>query len=286
MGADTDATPVAPGGAADSLAAGGAAGALAMGGAPAMAGASAVAGAAASTGTAGAATEAPADVAGRWALFVFEDPVGVNLVQDGDRLTGQGCAGGTPPFVMSADTAFCGPIAGKVTGQSVEFGFTVSPLNFNYHVSTQVSADGRRMTGDLYTIRKIDLPTAWLRVPDGDPGLAIVPGGIDGVLSGVYELNLESADEGATEYTADKSYRLNYWSDQGIASDLGSFWNTEIGFLGPTPNEISVGPVAATAAELAVAMVLETGVSGVTSVLAATASGHHYGFRATRLTSF
>lgn len=288
-GVGPDVTPVAPGGAAGSLAAGEAAGALAVGGAPAAAGVSAGAGMDASAGAPRDVTTPPANVAGRWALFMFEDPVGVNLVQDGDRLTGEGCAGGTPPLQTAGTEEFCGAIVGRVMGQSVEFDFAISMLGFSYHATTQVSADGRRMTGGLYTRFEIDLPTAWLRVPDASPGLPLVPGGRDAVLSGAYQLDLEGAETGGTEYTADKSYRFNYWSDRGIASDLGSFWNTEIGLIGPpdlSDHDISVGPVSATAPELAVSMVLETDASGVTRVYANTASRQHYEFRATRLSSF
>ena len=49
----------------------------------------------AQSGQSGAAGEAT-NIAGRWAMFTFEDPVGVELSEAEGALSGQGCAGGVP----------------------------------------------------------------------------------------------------------------------------------------------------------------------------------------------
>src|SRR6187551_2612348 len=103
-------TPSATGGAVGS---GG--GPSATGGAPAGSGGEA-AGTGGATGIAGAgggSIVTPIDISGRWGMFDFEDPVGVQLMQDADgRLTGRGCAAGAPGVpafdAFPGDLGFCG----------------------------------------------------------------------------------------------------------------------------------------------------------------------------------
>lgn len=232
--------------------------------------------AAGSSGVGGAVAEPPADVSGRWALFVFEDPVGVQLGQSGEQLGGRGCAGGTPPLEAGGGS-FCGPVMGKVSGRSARFWFSFE--SFTYAASTLISADGRRMTGSLHAVSDYDMPTAWLRVPDGDAGLYWDSSARGDVLAGMYTLSLDRAGAGATEYDAAKNYRLRYVAGEGIASDLGSFWHSEIH---RADSSLQVGPVPATSPELAVSMVLETSADSVSRVRATTASGHDYEFTAAR----
>lgn len=221
----------------------------------------------------------PADIAGRWALFTINDPVGMNLVQTGASLAGEGCAAGTPPLDDGLDV--CGPLRGEVEGSSARFHFETKQLGA-YGDEVIVSADGQRMTGHLRAVMfNVPWPTAWLRVPDGDPGLLPRPGGFN-ELSGGYELTLEGSDDAGTEYDGSKSYALRYRSDEGISSDLGSFWHTEIAHAGPG-KPIEVGPVPTTAPELAVAMTLETDAESITQLRATTGSGHTYRFKVSRL---
>jgi hypothetical protein len=216
------------------------------------------------------AAEEPADIHGRWALFVFEDPVGVQLTQAGEQLGGRGCAGGTPPAGEAYD-GFCGDAA------RFRFSFSI----YTYMATTLISADGQRMTGSLHAVADVDMPTAWLRVPDGDQGLFLDSAARNDPLTGMYTLTLEGADAGATEYDAVKTYRLFYDGGRGIASDLGAFWNTEITRI-ESPAALQVGPVPPTSPELAVSMRLETSAGSLSRVRATTASGYHYDFAAAR----
>jgi len=260
-----------------------------MGGATGMGGAAGVAGNVSVGGTSmgsnsGAGGEAPvtaeeaADISGRWALFVFEDPVGVQLTQANGQLTGEGCASGTPPDVGEFQS-FCGAVSGKVSGRSAQFWFHFQI--YTYLANTQISADGQRMTGSLHAVADYDMPTAWLRVPYERRSLAIDLTRRDDPRAGWYTLTLDGADPDATEYDATKTYRLFYEAGRGIASDLGSFWNTEISGM-ESPAGLQVGPVPATAPELAVSMQLETSADSLSRVRATTGSGHHYEFAAAR----
>jgi len=168
---------------------------------------------------------------------------------------------------------------GKVSGRSARFWFSFE--SFTYVANTQISADGQRMTGSLHAVADYDMPTAWLRVPDGDSGLYVDSAKREDPLTGWYTLELDGADAGATEYDAARTYRLSYDGVRGIASDLGSFWHTEISRI-ESPAALQVGPVPATSPELAISMRLETSADSVSRVFATTASGHHYEFAAAR----
>jgi len=219
----------------------------------------------------------PADISGRWGLFVFNDPVGVQLAQTGSKLSGKGCAGGTPPLVEEFN--FCGTIFGEVHGQIAHFGFAFSQAA--YVADTVVSQDGQRMTGRFHGFFDVDWPLAWLRVPDQDPGLMLDLSSPSPALSGAYELSFEGTDDAGTEYTRAEPYRLVYRDGQGIASDFGAFWHTEIHQLEPN-HSLEAGPVVLTSPELAIAMKLDADGQSFTHALVTTGSGHHYRFGAVR----
>jgi hypothetical protein len=249
------------------------------------AGSPAAAGAPGAAGSAGAAPvePPPVDVAGRWALFVFDDPVGVQLSQHGEVLTGTGCAAGTPPHQDVYVADYCGAITGEVHGSAARFWFPIELGGMHpYTAETIVSADRQRMTGHFMGIGDVSWPTAWLRVADGEPGLPWDSALEQDPLVGIYDLTLQSADAGADEYSTAQTYRL-YFRGEGIASDLGSFWHTEMQAGGPG-QPILVGPVPMTAPELATALRLETNgeSQSITSVHAVTGSGHSYEFSAAR----
>lgn len=234
-------------------------------------------------GAAGDAGESPAppmDIAGRWALFLINDPVGVQLVQSGELLTGEGCAAGTPPISGVPELDICGALSGEVHGNTARFHFIVDTIG-GYADELTVSADGQRMTGRLQASFPVWAPTAWLRVPDGDPGLRPRTQSPSTPLSGGYRLELEESLDLGTEYEPSETYRLAYRDNEGISSDLGSFWHTELSQTAEG-GSIEVGPVPITSPQLAVSMTLEVEAESVTRVHATTGSGHRYRFRATR----
>lgn len=224
---------------------------------------------------------APTHVAGRWAMFHFEDPVGVQLAEDAvGNLTGPGCASGTPPFAMSA---FCGDVHGRLTGNHAYFDFTFQ--GYTYIADTTVSADGQRMTGRFHGVADwLPYPTAWLRVPDGEPGLVPREPIHEPYGAGTYDLRLLNAASGGTEYLSDHVYSLSYEAGR-LISDLGVFWYSEIA-LPSADGKIAVGPVPATEPALAVSMILQVKplyweYGQITQLSAVTGSGHRYVFAAT-----
>lgn len=261
---------------------------------PGVAGTAGVGGSAGVAGTVGVGGSAgaapveppPVDVAGRWALFVFDDPVGVQLSQNAEQLTGFGCAAGAPPLHEPSLGDYCGDITGEVHGSAARFWFPVELGGmYPYTAETIVSADRQRMTGYFKGIGEVSWPTAWLRVADGERWLPWDTTLEQDPLVGAYDLTLESTDAGADEYSSDQTYRL-YFRGESIASDLGSFWHTEMQAGGPG-QPILVGPVSTTAPELAIALRLETNAESqsITRVHARSGSEHNYVFSAARDTS-
>jgi hypothetical protein len=263
-----------------------------VGGSAAVGGAGSSGGAMASSGTGGGLAasgsggaielgpepQPPMQIAGRWAQFGFEDPVGVRLTQTNGSLVGEGCAAGAPPLEM--EQSYCGAISGKVIGNQATFGF---PFEGHYYqAETVISADGQRMTGRFHGVSGwLDQRTAWLRVADDAYFLDLMGAPDEPVaLADAYLLDLEQGD--GDEYQRGVAYRVHY-SRRALHGALGSFWGTEATdpALG---SPIRVGPVPATSAELPVDLSLDFAEKGLTAVRATTASGHRYSFRAQRET--
>jgi hypothetical protein len=218
----------------------------------------------------------PTQIAGRWALFGFEDPVGVRLTQTNHKLVGRGCAAGAPPLAM--DQTYCGDVRGEVEGNTARFGFSFGTSH--YEAQTVISADGRRMTGRFHALYDwLESPTAWLRLPDDavyldEMGEPFEPE----ALIGWYELRLE--DGAAGEYQGGVPYPFLY-SRRAIRGALGAFWGTEASDPA-AGSPIRVGPVAGTSPELPVSLQIEFAEHGLTKVKAKTASGNSYTFSAQR----
>ncbi|MES1178547.1 MAG: hypothetical protein ABUL62_29765 [Myxococcales bacterium] len=261
----------------------GAAGAAAAGAPNAQAGASgAASGAAPSAGEAGeggAAFEPPSvDITGRWALFQFEDPVGVQLfVDDRGKIIGHACDAGVPPILAYAPYP-CGNVSGTVSGNRASFSLPFDDFPITYAAENIVSADGQRMTGRFRANGGwLDYPTAWLRVADGEAYLPLLTS--EEARPDVrYDLRLVSAGPGATDYISGQVYALVSYND-GLYGELGSFYHTEL-TANAAGDQIQVGPVPPTAPELAVSMKIDVQDKLFTRVTAVTASGHEYLFSA------
>jgi hypothetical protein len=218
----------------------------------------------------------PAQIAGRWAMFGFEDPVGVRLTQTNGELVGRGCAAGAPPLAM--EQTFCGDVSGRVEGNTAEFGFDFE--SYRYQAQTVVSADGRRMTGRFHGVYDwLDSTTAWLRLPDDAAFLEVAGDAFEPeALIGWYELSL--IDGAAGEYQRGVPYRF-FYSRRTIHGALGSFWGTEASDPA-AGSPVRVGPVAGTSPELPVSLHIDFAQDGLTRVQATTASGNAYTFSAKR----
>ena len=230
--------------------------------------------------------EPPADISGRWGMFEFEDPVGVQLFEAPDgTLTGMGCAAGAPGAGDLGPGNLCGSITGRVTGQTASFSFPLVGFapKTAYSAQVVVSHDRQRMAGDFSGVDGPTGPMAWLRIPDGDAWLRrFMPTDSD-PLSGYYALDLIADASEGDEYRAGTSYTLGYFA-RSLTGDLGGFWNTEMSDpMQGSP--VRVGPVPVTVPTLPISLSLEFDSTGFVNVSAATPSGGFYRFAAKRKTT-
>ena len=251
----------------------------AAGAAPAAAGGEAGVGAAGEPGVA----LSTLDISGRWGLFTFEDPVGVQLFQNDGVLSGSGCDVGARPDNADVAENLCGSIGGLAQRNRAQFDFHFGDSQDIYYAAdVTISADATRMTGLFHgTSAWLEYPLAWLRIPDGDEWLNRTRGDEQTPGGDRYELQVQEADAG--EYSAQRSYRLDYVLG-GLSGDLGSFFNTEmqrVSSAGP----LVVGPVAVTDPTLPISLSIELDGKRFTRVSAVTGTGHHYTFSATTVTN-
>jgi hypothetical protein len=214
-------------------------------------------------------------IAGRWGMAGFEDPVGVEIIESGADgvLGGDGCAAGAPPVALQI---FCGPLTGTRDAREAKFGFSFE--TYSYLAEVTISADGQRMAGRFHGASGfLATPTAWLRL---DSDAVWLPQAAPDAPFGTYELNLLESATAGEDYLLGETYTLRLSEGTGISGHLGSFWWTEASVSAAV---ISVGPVAATVAELAVQMeiLLQEGVP--TRVQAVTAAGDEYSFEVSSL---
>ena len=236
----------------------------------------------ADSGDAGAPQDAESllPVAGRWGMFQFEDPVGVELSYEDGVLSGRGCAAGAPPLEQES-LGFCGPISGAVQGRQVRFDFLMEGFSVVYGADVMVSEDGSRMAGQFLIDQNPGFdPTAWLRVDTDAAWLTLGQPGSSSPLDGRYELTLLESTTGTDEYVSGTAYSFSVWLDRGVSGALGSFWHTELSR--PSPDVVRAGPVAETLPELPVELELRLGGDTLSEVLATMASGGTYLFGAVR----
>ncbi len=228
-------------------------------------------------GQAGEAGEAVPDISGRWAMVLFEDPVGLQVVQRGSQLSGKGCDVGAPPL-QDETRDLCGPLMGAIRPSGAAFGFTfTSGVQYQYLAKdVTVSADGQRMTGHFHgSYDWMPFPVAWLRLADDEAWLPY-PEQPEPYRQGVYDLRLTDAD--GDEYSNEQVYIVHFVFGS-FNGPFGSFWHTEI--HRDTPDgPLLVGPVPMTQPELAVSLSVDVKDGHFTRFQALTGSGHHYTFSA------
>lgn len=221
------------------------------------------------------APDAPANVSGRWAMFGFEDPVGVQLSQDAGVLGGIGCGVGVAPAMRAS---YCSPISGTISGSNLKFAFksTADILPGDYLADLVVAADGKRMAGHFGIGSSINdqLWFAWLPV-QGDDFWLNVPEGDAHYGSGSLALKLSTAEANDPRFDPNAVYEVTFGA-YGLIGDLGAFFLSEMK-LGAS-GLIEAGPVSQTVPELPVYVSIASQGNAYSSVTARLGNGHTFTF--------
>lgn len=221
------------------------------------------------------ATDAPANVSGRWAMFGFEDPVGVQLSQSGGSLGGIGCGVGVPPAMRAS---YCSPISGTISGSNLKFAFksTADILPGDYLADLVVSADGTRMAGRFGIGSSINdqlwfawLPVQgdafWLNVAENEPNFG----------SGSIALKLSTAEANDPRFDPNAVYEVTFGA-YGLIGDFGAFFLSEM--KRGANDLIEAGPVSPTVPELPVYVSIASQGNAYSSVTARLGNGHNFTF--------
>jgi hypothetical protein len=219
------------------------------------------------------------DINGRWAMFVFEDPVAVDITAARGVINGRGCCSGLGE--RSAALQCCGAVTGQIVERTVSFGFSfdVGGESYSYWTDAVLSADARRMTG---TFSRGGVPVTWLRVHSYDAWLPIPEPSITEIpleREGSFGLMLVDDPPAGSDFQAQRTYQFNTHR-QFVNGDLGAFWTGE--WAGWAGNQtLGIGPVPETTPSLPVILELQFDGPALVSVLAIMPSGTRYTFQAT-----
>jgi hypothetical protein len=184
------------------------------------------------------------DITGRWGMFLFEDPIAVDIVQSGNTLSGLGCDAGLPDPALGG-WQLCAPLTGTIEADRASFGFSIP--GFSFRASVTVSHDAKRMAGEFDDVIGSQFKSSWLRLADDQRGLPgshsespLLP------FQGNYELRLIEPLSPGTGFDPLHTYVVTYLPAWGLYGDLGAFYYTEISAEPATNGPILVGPVPAT----------------------------------------
>jgi hypothetical protein len=234
-------------------------------------------------GDVGGAAELVPPLAGRWAMFAFEDPVGVELSEELGVLSGQGCYGGLPTPNHPELPSTCRPLTGMASGRHVRFAFAAE--TYTYAADVYVSADGQRMAGAFRATGGWGVsPFSWLRIgtddgwmPRAEPASAVSLALEE--RSSWYEL------EGLVDVDG-KPGRidiLGYGQFRALAGTLGAFWESEMTW-NEAEQTLVAGPVPETSPELPTQLTLRFQSTALVSVDAVFPSGDTTTFQVVPLT--
>jgi len=227
----------------------------------------------------GRATSARLGLTGNWGMFLFEDPVAVRLVQDGDQLSGVGCC--IPDLV--ADQYCCGVIEGGIEGDRASFSFPLGDLGNRYRAEVVVSEDGTRLGGRFFKDDAADSPlleakTAWLRYESTEETWLTTRPDLEAELRDISGTTVRLHDTTAAgdgfEHGVD--YRL-LAAHGSLGGDLGAFWGSEI-HVRPSDGAIVAGPVPTTSPDLPESMILHRDGKSLVDVEVTMGSGATYRF--------
>ncbi|HEX2873817.1 MAG TPA: hypothetical protein VHP33_21320 [Polyangiaceae bacterium] len=216
---------------------------------------------------------------GRWAMFSFEDPVGVELSEESGVLSGQGCYGGLPTPNHPEIPSTCQPLTGTASGRHVQFAFAAE--TYTYAANVYVSADGQRMAGAFRASGGWGVsPFSWLRIgandgwmPRAEPASAVSLALEE--RSNWYEL------EGLVDVdgTPGRIDILGYGQFRALAGTLGAFWESEMTW-NEAEQTLVAGPVPETSPELPTQLTLRFQSTALVSVDAVFPSGDTTTFQA------
>ncbi|HEY2898976.1 MAG TPA: hypothetical protein VGL59_00260 [Polyangia bacterium] len=245
----------------------------------------------ANAGVDGGVEVAQAEVSGRWAMFAFEDPVAVEIVQSGNILTGTGCYGGLPvasdpPDSMTAQ--FCVPLQGSVEGRHVQF--ALGSRDVPYAADVYASADGQRMAGRFHDTGDWSAAFAWLRIGPSDRWLS--PATTTALMqalaqqAGHFILQPVGIPPAAIELLRGEYFLGLITEDRGpqLAGTLGSFWATEMTW-DATQQTLTAGPVPVSSAATPIKLVLHFNGATLSTCEATMPGGDLFAFTATRQTN-
>jgi hypothetical protein len=209
---------------------------------------------------------------GRWAMFAFEDPVGVVLSEELGVLSGQGCYGGLPTPNHPELPSTCQPLTGMASGRHVQFAFAA--LSYTYAANVYVSADGQRMAGAFRATGGWGVsPFSWLRIgaddgwmPSAEPASAVALAleerrgwyGLEGLVDG-------DGNPASLGILGSVQFRA-------LAGTLGAFWESEMTW-NEAEQTLVAGPVAETSPELPTQLTLRFQSTAPVSVDAVFPSG-------------
>ena len=218
------------------------------------------------------------DINGRWAMFLFEDPVAVEITTGGGVINGKGCCGGFQEG--SALLQCCGAVTGQIADRMASFGFSFDfgGEAYSYWTDAVVSSDARRMTG---TFSRRGGPVTWLRIGADNAWLPRPePQGVQIPIEAGYGLMLVDDPPAGNAFQAHRVYQLNT-SGEFVYGDLGAFWTGETGTSWGPNQTLVIGPVSETVSTLPVKLALrfDDTNAALVSVEATMASGTLYRFQ-------
>src|SRR5688572_29351939 len=159
-------------------------------------------------------------------MFLFEDPVALDIVQNGNGITGLGCDAGLPdPETDSASTSiYCAPLTGEVEADRAWFAFDIPGYAFRAEVT--VTRDASRMAGEFLDVPGRRSKSSWLRLRDEERALARRSPRDQSAIEGSYDLRLMGSVSSESSFDPLRTYEITYIAAYGIYGDLGAFYYT------------------------------------------------------------
>jgi hypothetical protein len=204
------------------------------------------------------------DISGSWAMFVFEDPVVVEIRQRGSTLSGTGCC--------TADGDICcGDLTGTIADREATFSFPAGAGAPDYTATVRISEDLERLGGDFAAGDLEVGKMAWVKPALGSgwlPADAALARSFGAERRGFYELVLSSARVGRFEPLVPYELVLDVQPSRVVLrGDLGPFHTGEMTYDTGTETLLA-GPVPATDPAFAEELTLEFSGPDLTRVIA------------------
>lgn len=227
-------------------------------------------------GSAPTAAEPPISIEGRWGLFVFEDPIAVELVQTGSQLSGLGCDSGLPTGDYNPRHELCAPLVGAVEGNRAWFEFALLDGGWRVRADVTIAADASRLSGSASFGSSAGIGVALLPFSEDELWLPFPNQAERPFFSNEESFELREASGDGSDFQPDRVYELHR-QNRGMWGDFGVFWHTEMSSASDAA-PIQVGPVSATAPAQPISLTLEQDGGVITRIVAVMESGASYLF--------